>query len=149
MSYDDNIINQLEIVNDILHEYGQLPIFDNEDFIVKEMWYFQLIMKFEREHCIPFCLHFTSNGIRIDIDRMEEFIDISFVSIENYKNKVTTYLKLIFECSVQIKYCGKHYTKIYFIDNNGTCIHSGRYITGLYLKINCVTKEYPPIYNLK
>lgn len=53
---------------------------------------------------------------------------------------------MLFTSTIKVEYCGSNYTKIYFFDGNGECVKTLKYVTGLYLKVGCQTKEFPPIY---
>ena len=148
MKYSDKILNQVDYINSLLKTYNEKSIFENKNFIVDEMsWTEYLKITFKKADSISFDIICSSNEFQINIDRTNEALDFSLSDFNKNKPLVKDFLDFVFTCKVKVKYCGSYYTKIYFYNDSGVCVKSLKFITGLYLKIGCQTKEYPSIYN--
>lgn len=147
MEYSDKILYQVDYINSILKGYNEEAIFDNKNFIVDEMsWKEYLKITFKKAGFINFDIICSSSEFQINIDRTIEALDLSSSDFNKNKQIVKDFLTFLFTCRAKVEYCGSNYTKIYFYDNSGNCVKTLKYVTGLYLKIGCKTKEYPPIY---
>jgi len=147
MKYSDKIIYQVDYINSLLKEYNEKPIFDNKHFIINGMsWEEYLKLTFKKIDSINFEIICSSNEFQINIDRVNEALDLSYSDFFKNKLIVKDFFFFLFKCRIKIDYCGSNYTKIYFFDDGGNCVKTMKYVTGLYLKVGCKTKEYPPIY---
>lgn len=148
MEYSDKILNQVNYINSLLKGYNEEPIFDNKNFIVDEMsWSEYLKITFRKSDSISFQLICSSCEFQINIDRTNEALDLSSTDFSKYKPLIKNFLDFLFTSKVKVEYCGSNYTKIYFYDDNGNCVKTLKYVTGLYLKFGCKIKEYKPIYS--
>lgn len=147
MKYSDEILNQVNYINSLLNRYNEEPILKNKNFIVDEIsWRKYLKISFKKSDNISFDIICSSSEFQMNIDRTNEVLDLN--SSDFYKNKplVKDFFYYLFACRKKVEYCGSNYTKITFYNDNGDCIKTLKYLTGLYLKIRCKIKEYPPIY---
>lgn len=148
MKYSDKIIYQVDYINSLLKGYNEKPIFDNNNFIIDEMsWEGYLKITFKKAELISFDIICSSNEFQINIDRANEALDISASDFSKNELIVKDFLDFLFTCRTKVEYCGSNYTKIYFYNGSGNCVKTLKYVTGLYLKFNCKTKEYKPIYS--
>ncbi len=148
MKYENEIIQKLDLVNSTLESLNVKPLFKNEDFFIDNHFHQEHYVKFylNRPNCIKLEIVFIHNVLQINIDRTNESFEWSEIQIKENPNGVKKNLKMIFTATIKVEYCGSNYTKIYFIDSNGNCVKTFKYVTGLYIKIGCITKEYKPIY---
>jgi len=147
MEYSDKILSQVDYINSLLKGYNEEPIFDNKNFAVDEMsWAEYLKITFKKANSLSFNIICSSSEFQINIDRTNEALDLSSSDFNKHKHIVNDFLDFLFTCRVKVEYCGSNYTKIYFIDSNENCVKTLKYVTGLYLRIGCITKEYKPIY---
>lgn len=89
---------------------------------------------------------FINNALQINIDRTNESFEWSDKQIKENIEEIKDFIKTLFTSRIKVEYCGANYTKIYFYSDSGECIKTFKYVTGLYLKIGCQTKEYQSIY---
>jgi hypothetical protein len=148
MKYENEVTYKIELVNSILNELNALPLEINKDFIIDETFHQKHYVKFKIQipGSIALQLIFVSDALQINIDRTNESFEWSNKQIEDNENAVKDFIKMIFTCSIMVKYCGLNYTKIYFYNADRHCIYTFKFITGFYLNIHCKTKEYVPIY---
>ena len=147
MKYSDKIIYQVDYINSLLKGYNEKPIFDNENFMIDEMsWEEYLKINFKKAASISFDIICSSNEFQINIDRANEALDLSSSDFSKNELIIKDFLDFLFRCRTKVEYCGSNYTKIYFYDERGNCVKTLKYVTGLYLKVGCKTKEYLPIY---
>lgn len=147
MKYSDKIIYQVEYINSLLKGYNEKPIFDNKNFMIDEMsWEEYLKINFKKSDSISFDIICSSNVFQINIDRANEALDLSSNDFNKNELIVKDFLDFLFTCRTKVEYCGSNYTKIYFYDGSGNCVKTLKYVTGLYLKIGCKSKEYLPIF---
>lgn len=148
MKYSDKIIYQVDYINSLLKGYNEKPIFDNENFMIDEMsWEEYLKINFKKADSISFDIICSSNEFQINIDRAKEALDLSSSDFNKNELIVKDFLDFLFTCRAKVEYCGSNYTKIYFYDESENCVKTLKYVTGLYLKVGCKTKEYKPIYS--
>jgi len=146
MKYSDKIIYQVDFINSLLKGYNEKPIFDNENIMIDEMsWEEYLKISFKKADSISFDIICSSNEFQINIDRTNEALDLSSTDFNKNELIVKDFFEFLFKCRAKVEYCGSNYTKIYFYDESGNCVKTLKYVTGLYLKVGCKIKEYPPI----
>lgn len=149
MNYTAKILYQVKYVDSLLELYDEKPMFDNIFFKVDEVsWEEYLKISFIKEGCIRFDLIFSSSEFQINIDRANEALDIDSNSFDSNKEIIKYFFRYLFVCRSKVEYCGANYTKIFFYDNKGSCVKTLKYVTGLFVKVGCITKEYPPVYNV-
>ena len=149
MEYSHQILCQIDFINSLLKEYDEQSIFDNNNIIVDEMsWSEYLKIKYNKVGVISFEIICSSSEFQINIDRTNEALDLSANDFRENRKVIKDYLNVLFTCRAKIVYCGSNYTKISFYDESEHCVKTLKYVTGLYLKIGCNTKEYPPIYTI-
>jgi len=148
MKFDEKINHLVEAINDVLISLGQPKLVENPDFVFGELscesW---LDARLERQGSVNLRFIVASSEIRIDIDRAEEALHIDPSIYQENLEGLRQLVTMLFTCRIRVERCGKKYTKIDFFDNNNECIDSITHRTSLfYLKLNCTTIEYPPIY---
>jgi hypothetical protein len=148
MEYELNIKYMIDIVNSALININRLPLSSNEDFFIDAHGNYEHYVKYtlKKNYCIGFDLILVNDYLQLDIDRVSEAYVWSIEQVRNEKNKIIEFLEALFTSTIKVEYCGSNYTKLYMINSEGNCIKTLK-VTGLtYLKVNCTTKEYPPIY---
>ncbi len=147
MEYSNKILHQVDYINSLLKGYNEESIFDNKNFIVDEMsWSEYLKITYKKVSSISFDIICSSSEFQINIDRTNEALDLSSSDFSENKQIIKDFLNFLFTCRAKVEYCGSNYTKIFFYNDNGDCVKTLKYVTGLYLKVGCKTKEYQPIY---
>lgn len=147
IKYSEEIILQMDFLDNLLDQYGQPPILSNSLFEIDELsWEYYLKAKFRKDSFINFDLILTESGTLIEIDRTIETLGFDLKKIETFKILIEEYIKIIFTCTIMVKYCGHNYTKIYFFNSQGEVVKTVRFISGLFWKFGCTTKTYSPIY---
>lgn len=148
MKYENEIIQKLDLVNSALERLNVKPLFINEDFSLDSTFHQEHYVKFflNKPDCIKLELVFINNALQINIDRINESFEWSENQIKENANDVKDFIKMIFTTTIKVEYCGSNYTKIHFIDIDENCVKTLKYVTGIYLKIGCLIKEYKPIY---
>lgn len=147
MEYSNIILYQVDFINSLLIEYNEEAIFDNNNFTVDEMsWSEYLKIKYKKLGSISFEIICSTNEFQINIDRTNEAIDLSSSDFSENMQMIKYFFNVLFTCKAKVLYCGSNYTKIFFYNDIGDCVKTLKYVTGLYLKVGCKTKEYPPIF---
>ncbi|MCB0740983.1 MAG: hypothetical protein R2796_07660 [Chitinophagaceae bacterium] len=148
MKYENEVYSKIELVNSVLESLNVSSLESNKDFIIDESFHQEHYVKFllQKPSCIELQLIFISNALQINIDRTNESFEWSDKQIQENINDVKGFIKMLFTSTIKVEYCGSNYTKLYFYDVSGNCVKTLKYVTGLYLKFNCKTKEYKPIY---
>ena len=148
MKFDEKISHLVGAIDDVLISLGQHKLVENPDFVFGELscesW---LDARFERQGAVDLRFIVASSEIRIDIDRAEEALHIDPSIYQEHLEDLRHLVTMLFTCRIRVEHCGKKYTRIDFFDSNNECIDSITHRTSLfYLKLNCTTREYPPIY---
>jgi hypothetical protein len=149
MKYENGIYNKINLVNSVLDNLNVASLETNKDFITDESFHQEHYVKFllQKPNCIELQLIFINNALQINIDRTNESFEWSDEQIQGNINDVKGFIKMLFTSVIKVEYCGSNYTKINFYDGNGDCVKTLKFVTGLYLKAGCKTKEYKPIYS--
>lgn len=149
MKYVIDVSNKIELVNSVLKELNVASLETNKDFRIDDSFYQGHYVKFllRKADCIHLELIFIDNAFQINLDRTNESFEWSNNQIQKNSEEIKGILKMLFTSRIVIEYCGSNFTKVYFF-NDRTCIKTLKYVTGLYLKIGCKTREYPPIYHM-
>ncbi len=122
----------------------------NPDFGMDLNWAFNNYVQFNlcKPRVVQFSIIVQESGISINIDRYSEVLDWGDNSLKENSQEVSEWIETVLTSTIRIEYCGKNYTKFYFLDKSGKVIKTVKHIRGLYLKINCSSTEYQPIYDL-
>jgi hypothetical protein len=146
MEYHKNVLHQVQIIDSVLHNLGEeSSILDNLMFNIDEMsWEEYLILKCNKKGFIKFKIYISKYDLRIDIDRVEEALHID-LSEPLKENIIKQYIEILYTCRIEVQYCGNNYTKLFFYNNEGVCCKTIKQIRGLYLKLFCKSKSYPPL----
>ncbi|MEZ4912404.1 MAG: hypothetical protein R2774_16305 [Saprospiraceae bacterium] len=148
MKWYFEIKEQVNLINEVLISLKQPLLLENQYFIIDEMTAeYYLRLKYSAPSRINFIITISPHGTSIDVDRAMEAFNVGIEFINNNKADYRALFLILFTSRIKIEYCGSNYTKIYFYDESGHCVKTLKYVTGLYLKIGCKTKEYPPIYS--
>ncbi len=148
MKYDNKILEKIYILDLALKELNREPLLNNGDFNIDELTsglYLKLNLK-RGVHVPRLSIMISPFEFLIDLDRIGEAYAYSHEQFLVHTENVKSQFKTLLTSTIKIVYCGSHYTKAYFFDSAGNCVGKIREITGLYLKIGCTSKEYPPIY---
>lgn len=148
MKYERGIYNKMELVNSVLERLDVGSIEANEDFAIDELFHQEHYVKFllQKPNCINMEFIFINNALQINIDRTNEAFEWSDKQIKENIEEIKDFIKMLFTSRIKVKYCGSNYTQIYFYNDSEQCVKILKYVTGLYLKVGCKTKEYQPIY---
>lgn len=149
MKYEMEVSYKLDLVNSVLNSINAKHLLINEDFIINSDFHHEHYVKFllRKPHCINLELIFINNAFQINIDRTNESFEWSEKQIQENRQDILNFLKMLFTSRIKVEYYGSNYTKIYFFNTNGDCLKTLKFVTGLYLKFGCTTMEYPPIYS--
>lgn len=148
MKYENEVQSKLELVNSVLKSLDVAPLEANKDFAIDELFHQEHYVKFllKKSNSINLELIFINNALQLNIDRTNESFEWSDKQIKENIEEIKCFIKVLFTSSIKVEHCGSNYTKIYFYSNRGYCVKTLKYVTGLYLKIGCQTREYQPIY---
>lgn len=148
MNYNIHIVEKMRLIDTVLKELNQPVIFENPDFNINEISSeFYLNVEHHTPRDTPTLNIILSNfDIQIDIDRVNEAFMWTNKQIKEEEEEIKVTVKMLFTSNIKIEYCGSNYTKLYFYNSKGVCVKILRYITGLYLKFNCKTRDYNSIY---
>jgi hypothetical protein len=147
MKYKPEVLKKIDLVNEVLHKLHRPNLLENQDFEIGELTdEFCLAIKLIKAEGIKMYLTLTCYDIQMNIDRLMEAFSISNKDIEKDSKIIINFLYDLLTCHIKIKYCGKHYSELYMINQHGKCIRTLKYISGMYIKLNCTYKESPPIY---
>lgn len=148
MRYEKEIINKLDLINSVLKNLDVASLEANEDFTIDEQFHQEHYIKFllQKPYCVNLELILINNALQINLDRANESFEWSNLQINENIEEIKSFIKMLFTSIIKVEYCGSHYTKIYLYNESGNCIKTLKYVTGLYLKVGCKIKEYPPIY---
>jgi hypothetical protein len=148
MNYESEVYNKIYLVNSVLESLNVAPLETSIDFIIDESFHQEHYVKFllQKPNCINLELIFINNTLQINIDRTNESFEWSNKLIQENIKEVKGFINMLFTSTIKVEYCGSKYTKIYFYDDSGNCVKTLKYVTGLYLKVGCKTKEYQPVY---
>lgn len=149
MSYDKKIFEGVEIVNNALKQLKAFQILDSPDFSIDKISHKNYLkIDLRKSNNVDLSIIITLDGIQINIDRVNEGVEWSYSQYEKSQDEVINLIKIIFTSEIRVQYCGTKYTKILFFDKKKECLKTIKSIEGLYLKINCKIKKYPPIYDI-
>lgn len=148
MKYEDNVIRKIKFIDSVFNRFSVAGILSNNDFIICDDFHFVDYVKFRliKNDCIKLELVVTYNSFQINLDRTNETFEWSEEQFNENVEEIESIIEIVFTSLVVVKYCGLNYTKIYFIDHTGFCVKTLKYITGFYLRINCKSVKYNPIY---
>jgi len=148
MMYTKEILNIEKMINDVLISLGEEPLFLNKNFITYEDLHFSHWVKllFIKKNSLNITFVLSNGGLRVDIDRAEEIIDISYENLIKNNEITKQILLMIFTSTIMIQYCGEHTTFLYFIKNN--TVKKYKYSTTLITICfrKCKEKIYTPIF---
>lgn len=147
MHYCNEIVRQIGVVNQVLIELNVLPLFDNVDFFIDELSFENyLSLTYRGWGKIGFNFRFSLDGFEMDIDRAKEVFFIKLDDLDKSYSELRDFLFMLFRSRIVVEYCGESYTKVIFIDTaTAKSVGSIKFVCGWYLKLNCTSKEYPPI----
>lgn len=147
MTYKAEILDIIDTINQVLLRLNKPTIFENPDFSIDEMsMEFYLKLNFAKKESIHFNIKISLHDIQIGIDRIDEAFTWSTNALEHDKKEIDNLIEQLFTSTIKVEYCGSNYTKLYLLNSIGECSKTLKYVTGLYLKINCQTREYKPVY---
>ncbi len=149
MEYTKQILLIEKLINDVLISLNQDLLFQNKvfsiDSILHNEHYVKVILK--KTNAVSLLMEICDSGLRIDIDRAEEIIDLDYEYIYKNMEEVSRLLKMIFTSTIMVQYCGKYITNLYFIKNES--VETYRYTSTLIpIKFSryCEEKVYVPIF---
>lgn len=148
MNYNNEILQKVNIIDNVLKELNQPGVLSNQDFNIDEIsseFYLKAYLNTPSNE-LSLNIILSNFDIQIDIDRVNEAFVWSNKQIKEEEQEIKDIIKMLFTSNIKVEYCGSNYTKLYFYNKNRICIKTSKYITGLYLKVMCKTKEYRPIY---
>ena len=148
-----------KLIDSVLIDLKQKPLDENSDFILDPKWNenHYIIIRFKKPKSISIKFEISYADFVIYIDRTEESYGWNYKFIEANKEYVIGMIKTIFTERIRVEYCGKNYTKIYFIDDKGITTNTLTYRFSLLslftFRWNCwiwnrAEKIYDPIYEL-
>lgn len=150
MKLVQQITEQVDLINEVLVNLNQSALLENSSFLIDEMSSERYLkVKYDSLSHISFTIVLTPLGIQVDVDRAIEAYDVGIEYFNNNKTEFKNLIKMLFTSRIKVEYCGSNYTKIYFYDVRGSQVKTFKYVTGLYLKVGCITKEYHPIYAIE
>lgn len=148
MEYIDEIVYLEKLFNVVCSELNQKSLLENEYFnIVTGSNYNHYIeLDLNKKNAISLRLYLNSEAVTIDIDRASEgyVFDIEF--IKNNEAYFINFIRMLFTSIIEVEYCGRYYTKIYFKNMEGKVLETLKYVTFFYWRKNCITKKYLPIF---
>ena len=148
MKYETKVSYKLDLINSVLDSVNASHLLVNRDFAIDNNFHHEHYVKFllKKPHSIYLELIFVDNALQINLDRTNESFEWSEEQIQENRQDILHFIKILFTSTIKVEYCRSNYTKIYFYDNKGNCVKTLKYVTGLYLRFGCKTKEYKPIY---
>ena len=151
MEYMDRISDGITFIDNILRKLGRSPIFENNDVIIEEINaenYLRLRFDKRDERFLYFLMDIQLNGIEIHLSRIPEAFWFPNEKIKLNEDKVENFLIMLLTSEIKMENYEPNYTKAYFYDENGSCVHIIKRITGFYLKMkkNQEIIHYAPFY---
>lgn len=138
------------MLNEILNSLGEVSLYEHKDFYFdKDLNYNHWTkIKFKRENSIQINFEITNRDFRLDIDRIEEALYISYDDLIENKKEIKNFIVMIFTSLIRVEYCGKRYTKIFFVAKNGIIIDSIEFYKNTFFrfKYKCQEITYTPIF---
>lgn len=147
MSLDQLVKSKIELVDMALTKAGAQRILENKLFRENRVRSFDDYAEYsvERDGAVPLNLIISIDALQVDIDGMAEVFEWSNQQIDDERDNIIAILQLIFVSAVEITRCGAHYRNIRFLDSQGICIKTCKYISGIYFPFFCKTEKYRPI----
>ena len=147
MKYTDNIYYIVTLFDEVLNDLKQHQLFTNKNFtILGKKYEDNIIFTLVKKNTIRLDIFINEDSLEIHIDKTAETFVYSLEMIKNNEQHIKNVLKMIFTSKIKVKYCGKNYTKIYFIINNEV-LNTFVFRKGLsFFKQKCNKKIYPPIF---
>lgn len=153
IEFDQDVVKTISFFNSILADLNAPKLLENSDFNVYEGFTFERVLSLTlaKDNCVS--LQTTlSDGIRIDIDLMNEFIEWTKDDIENSKERIVDFIKKVLTSYILIETSGSSRLLHYF-NNQGVHIGTDSYnriifpFLGFYLKSKNFNQVlYFPIY---
>ena len=159
MEYCKEIIYMKKLIDSVLIDLKQKPLDENSDFILDPNWNenHYIIIRFKKPNNISIKFEISYTDFVIYIDRTEESYGWNYKFIKEHEEYIAGMIKAILTETIRVEYCGENYTKIYFIDDEGTTTNTLTYrfsLLSLFVfRWNCwvwnhTEKIYDPIYEL-
>ena len=150
MKYTNEILYIEKIINEVLLLLNEKPLFQNSNFKIYEELHFADWIKVSliKSNNVALTFELSHGGLRIDIDKAIEIIDLSYENIVTNSEKLKKILMMIFTSTIMVQYCGKYITNLYFIKNDS--VETYRYASTLLpmrFSRYCEEKVYLPIFS--
>lgn len=143
IEFDESLIRNVRLFDEVLKELGELPLFENRKFTVYSspgIFPHYLVMETtnEKENTVPITVWFEGDSLRIDLEEISETFDWSKENIDNEREKVVEFIRNLFTGYILIETRGAS-RFIQIFDADGSFVQPLSYnnlfhmLTGLYL----------------
>lgn len=152
MNFTENVLYTVSIFNKVFDNLNQEKLFNNKDFtFIGKPYVDNITLTLVKDDMIRLDIVIEEDGLEIHIDKTAETFCFNLKFIKNNEEFIKNIIKMIFLSKIKVEYCGKKYTKLYFINKHGIVIDTFTFrnsIWGLFIsKRNCIEKIYVPIYS--
>ncbi len=156
--FDEQLLKNVGLFDEVLREAGELPLLENKNFspfLDFSITPHSLVLELtsSKANILPITIWFEPDGLRIDIDGMNETFDWSKKQIDETREKVIELIRNLFTGYVLIE-TRRASRFIQMFDTDGFFVNSFSYnnlfhmITGLYLfRYKNYRRLYTPIFS--
>ena len=147
MKFGESVMRKTDLVNSILKKNGARNLLENKIFRQNQARKFEDYVEYavEVRGAVALNIIISPDSIQLGIDDMTEIFEWSNRQIDEGRNAVSEIIETVLTCRVEIKRCGSKYRQIQFFDQDGRCVRTSKYISGLYVPFFCKTERYRPI----
>jgi len=152
MTYNETILNFIQIIDSVLLNCNQQKLLENKDFVIVEDYLNlnnYLVIDLVKYDDLGLRFWFENTILRIDILGIEEAYVFNTEDIK-YNKEIEKIIKVIFTHTINIEACGKIYKRISFISpdgqNNVLTNTKHSVLSLLRIKWNCYNRQFSPIY---
>lgn len=152
--FNEIIIYQLEILNEVLEKLDRLPVFDNPDFQINKDSAGTFFLRIKLSNCnnskLPIYILLEGDGMRLDLFHLSETFEWSKNEVLSSKKNIIKFFQEFFTSYILIENCGSSQSKsrMYLFDETGNLINKYilRGFIHSYSGWNCDKKLFFPIY---
>lgn len=160
IEFDEQLLENVALFDEVLHELGEPPLFENQNFTAYSSpgihpRYLVIETTNKKSNTLPIMIWFEGEDLRIDIDRIPETFDWAKKYIENDRTSVIELIRNLFSGFVLID--ERRSSKfIQIFDSNGNFVNCQsrnnlfHMITGRFLfRFSDYRKLYQPLFTKK
>jgi len=152
LEFDKKMMPAIQVIDEALGELGATSLFKNPEVLINRELLLENHLQFEikrNTNHVPLMFWVMGGDIRIDVDRAEEISEWPSDLIIKDKNKVLSFLTSLFSSYILVEYYGFSHTRINFFSQEGQCVDTYKFQTGLSFKGKREARLYFPIYPIK